>query len=351
VTRLEETFASLRRRGERALMPYFTAGDPSLDATRRLVVEAAKRGADVVELGIPFSDPVADGPVIQRATQRALAGGVTLPRVLEMVREVRAETAMPIVFLTYYNPILAFGLEAFCRAADGAGADGVLVADLPPEEAGPLRAQADLVGLHVSHFIAPTSTPERMKKIARATGAFIYLVSLTGVTGARSELPPDLMQHLRVLRTITTKPICVGFGIATPEHAALVGRVADGVIVGSAIVNLVRAPPGLARPRLRGRRLHRRPQSAFTRRGMPIRAHLLRWRPRQPAQRTESTPRRLPSGAASHMDPSRHPAPVAAMGSGNSLGDGAFERRFCRRNPVLWGRLPSTVEAPCDLLR
>ena len=239
MTRLEETFASLRRRGERALMPYFTAGDPSLDATRRLVVEAAKRGADVIELGIPFSDPVADGPVNQRAAQRALAAGTTLPRVLEMVREVRAETPVPIVFFTYYNPILAFGLESFCRAAAGAGADGVLVVDLPPEEAGPLRAQADAVGLHVSYFVAPTSTPERMKKIARASGAFIYLVSLTGVTGARSELPPDLMQHLRVLRTVTTKPICVGFGIATPEHAALVGRVADGVIVGSAIVRLV----------------------------------------------------------------------------------------------------------------
>ena len=182
------------------------------------MVEAAKRGADVVELGIPFSDPVADGPVVQRAAQRR-SRGVTLPRILEMVREVRAETAMPIVFLTYYNPILAFGLEAFCRAAAAAGADGVLVADLPPEEAGPLRAQADAVGLHVAHFVAPTSTPERMKKIARASGAFIYLVSLTGVTGARSELPPDLMQHLRVLRNITTKPICVGFGIARPEDA------------------------------------------------------------------------------------------------------------------------------------
>ena len=125
-----------------------------------------------------------------------------------------------------------------------AGADGVLVADLPPEEAGPLRAQADAVGLHVAHFVAPTSTPERMKKIARASGAFIYLVSLTGVTGVRSELPPDLMQHLRVLRNITTKPICVGFGIATPEHAALVGRVADGVIVGSAIVSLVERHQG-----------------------------------------------------------------------------------------------------------
>jgi tryptophan synthase alpha chain len=238
-TRLSETFASLRARGERALMPYFTAGDPSLEATRRLVVEAAKRGADIVELGIPFSDPLADGPVIQRASQRALAAGVSVPRVLELVRDIRAETSVPIVFLSYYNPILAFGLEAFCRAAIDMGADGVIVPDLPPEEAGPLRAAAGPAGLDVIHLVAPTSTPARMRKIARATGSFLYLVSLTGVTGARSELPPDLAPHLRALRSITTKPIAVGFGIATPEHAALVGTVADGVIVGSAIVSLV----------------------------------------------------------------------------------------------------------------
>jgi tryptophan synthase alpha chain len=239
MSRLAETFATLRRRGERALVPYFTAGDPSLAATRRLIVEAAKRGADIIELGIPFSDPVADGPVIQRAVQRALAAGTTMPRVLEMVRDVRAEVSVPIVFLGYYNPILSFGLEAWTRAATAAGADGVLVADLPPEEAAPLRAAADRAGLDLSHFAAPTSTPERMRKIARATGAFIYMVSLTGVTGERSQLPPDLTKHLRALRAVTTKPICVGFGISTPEHAALVGRVADGVIVGSAIVRLV----------------------------------------------------------------------------------------------------------------
>ena len=239
MSRLSETFATLRRRGERAMMPYFTAGDPSLAATRRLIVEAAKRGADIIELGIPFSDPVADGPVIQRAAQRALAAGTTMPRVLEMVRDVRAEVSVPIVFLTYYNPILSFGLEAWTRAAVGAGADGVLVADLPPEEAAPLRAEADRAGLDLCHFAAPTSTPERMRKIARATGAFIYMVSLTGVTGERRELPADLTEHLRALRAVTTKPICVGFGISTPEHAAMVGSVADGVIVGSAIVRLV----------------------------------------------------------------------------------------------------------------
>jgi tryptophan synthase alpha chain len=244
MNRLQATFDGLRSRGERALIPYFTAGDPSLRTTRQLVIEAAKRGADIVELGIPFSDPLADGPVIQRATQRALAAGVTLPRVLELVREVRAEVSVPLVLLSYYNPVLAFGLGAFCRTAVEAGADGVIVADLPPEEAGPLRAEADPAGLDLIHLVAPTSTPQRMRRIARATGSFVYMVSLTGVTGARSDLPADLAQHLRVLRGITTKPICVGFGIGTPEHAARVGKVADGVIVGSAIVNLVERHAG-----------------------------------------------------------------------------------------------------------
>ena len=238
-SRLAAAFAALRARGERALVPYFTAGDPSLAMTRRLVVEAARRGADVIELGIPFSDPLADGPVIQRATQRAFAAGVTLPRVLEMVREMRGEVSVPLVFLTYYNPVLAFGLKAFCRTSVEAGIDGVIVADVPPEEAGPLRAEAEPAGLDVVHLVAPTSTPERMRKIARASQGFIYMVSLTGVTGERSTLAPELAQQLRTLRNITTKPICVGFGISTPEQAAEVGRAADGVIVGSAIVRLV----------------------------------------------------------------------------------------------------------------
>jgi len=237
--RLEAVFSALRKRGERALIPYFTAGDPSLAQTRRLVIEAAKRGADIIELGVPFSDPLADGPVIQRATQRALAAGVTLPRVLELVREMRGEVAAPLIFLTYYNPVLAFGLKAFCRTAGEVGVDGLIVADLPPEESAPLRAEADPVALDVIHLVAPTSTPERMRMIAKTTGSFVYLVSLTGVTGARAELPPDLERHLGALRGITTKPICVGFGIGTAEQAALVGRFADGVIVGSAIVGLV----------------------------------------------------------------------------------------------------------------
>lgn len=238
-SRLDATFAALRARRERALVPYFTVGDPSIAATRQLVVEVARRGADVIELGIPFSDPLADGPVIQRATQRALAAGVTLPRVLEMVREMRGEVSVPLVFLTYYNPILAFGLKAFCRTAVEAGVDGVIVADLPPEEAAPLQAEAEPAGLDLVHLVAPTSTPERMRRIARASQGFIYMVSLTGVTGERAAVAPELTQQLRALRAITTRPICVGFGISTPAQAREVGRVADGVIVGSAIVRLV----------------------------------------------------------------------------------------------------------------
>jgi tryptophan synthase alpha chain len=243
--RLAATFAALRAREERALIPYFTAGDPSLALTRRLVIEAARRGADIIELGVPFSDPLADGPVIQRATQRALLqGGVTLPRVLELARELRGETPVPLVFLTYYNPILAFGLKAFCGTAVECGVDGAIVADLPPEESGPLRAEAQAAGLDLIHLVAPTSTPERMRKIAQASSGFLYMVSLLGVTGARTQLPAELQQHLRVLRGITTKPICVGFGIGTPEQAASAGEAADGVIVGSAIVQLVEKHSG-----------------------------------------------------------------------------------------------------------
>jgi tryptophan synthase alpha chain len=242
--RLAATFAFLRERGERALVPYFTAGDPSLADTAKLVREAARRGADIVELGVPFSDPLADGPVIQRATQRALAAGVTLPRVLELVRELRAETTIPLVLLTYYNPLLAFGLKAFCLTAVECGVDGVIVADLPPEESGPLSSLAGPAGLDLIHLVAPTSTPERMRRIARASSGFLYMVSLTGVTGARAELPAELSQHLRTLRGITTKPICVGFGIGTPAQAGAVGQAADGVIVGSAIVQLIEKHAG-----------------------------------------------------------------------------------------------------------
>jgi tryptophan synthase alpha chain len=246
MTRLGETFDRLRARRERALIPYFTAGDPSLGETRRLVREAWRQGADLVELGVPFSDPLADGPVIQRASQRALAAGVTLSRVLELCRDLRGEVPIPLVLLTYYNPVLAFGLKAFARSAVDAGADGVIVADLPPEEAGPLAAEAGAAGLDLVHLVAPTSTPARMRLIARRSQGFVYVVSLTGVTGMRDELAPDLLRQLRALRRLTPRPICVGFGISTPEHVRRVAPDADGVIVGSAVVRLVEQHRGQA---------------------------------------------------------------------------------------------------------
>ena len=239
MSRLAATFGRLRAVGERALVVYLTAGDPSLDATRRLVVEAERRGADIVELGVPFSDPLADGPVIQRAAARALAAGATLARVLETVGLLRGEVRIPIVLLTYYNPLLAFGLKAFARTAADAGVDGVIVADLPPEEAEPLAAEAEVVGLDLIHLVAPTSTRQRLRLIAGRSRGFIYVVSLTGVTGERRELPDDLAAQVRALRLVTTKPICIGFGIGRPDQVAAVGRLADGVIVGSAIVRIV----------------------------------------------------------------------------------------------------------------
>lgn len=244
MSRLDATFERLRARGERALVAYLMAGDPSLAETERLVIEAERRGADVIELGVPFSDPLADGPVIQRADVRALAAGTSLPRVLEMVASLRARVRLPLVLMTYYNPILAFGLKSFARTAVDAGADGVIVPDLPHEEAEPLRTEAEPAGLDVIYLVAPTSTPARVKTIARLSRGFVYVVSLTGVTGARPELPPDLAAQIRTLRLVTTKPVCVGFGISTPAQVAAVGRLADGVAVGSAIVRAVEEHAG-----------------------------------------------------------------------------------------------------------
>ena len=244
MSRLDATFARLRATGERALVAYFTAGDPSLEVTGQLVREAERRGADVVELGVPFSDPLADGPVIQRAGARALAAGASLVRVLETVAELRRDVTVPLVLLTYYNPILAFGLPAFAETAAKAGLDGVLVPDLPNEEAEPLRAQTDAAGVDLAQFVAPTTTVARLRRIARQSRGFIYLVSLTGVTGERRELPPELADQIRAIRLVTTKPVCVGFGIGTPDQVAVVGELADGVIVGSAIVRCVEEHTG-----------------------------------------------------------------------------------------------------------
>jgi tryptophan synthase alpha chain len=244
MSRLDAAFSRLRTAGERALVAYFMGGDPSLEVTGRLVREAARQGADVVELGAPFSDPLADGPVVQRAGARALAGGTSLVRVLEAVADLRRDVSVPMVLMTYYNPLLAFGLQAFAETAAKAGLDGVLVPDLPIEEADPLRTQTDAAGVDLAQFVAPTTTGPRLGRIARQSRGFIYLVSLTGVTGERRELPPGLAGQIRALRRVTTKPVCVGFGISTPEQVGMVGDLADGVIVGSAIVRCVEEHAG-----------------------------------------------------------------------------------------------------------
>lgn len=239
MTRIQDTFATLRRQGRAGLIPYLTAGDPDLTVTRDCLRALAEAGADLIELGVPFSDPLGDGPVIQRAGVRALAAGTSLARVLETVARLRARVRLPLVLMTYYNPVLAFGLKAFARTAVDAGADGVIVPDLPHEEAEPLRAEAEPAGLDMIHLVAPTSTPARVRAIARLSRGFVYVVSLMGVTGERRALPPDLDAQVRTLRLVTTKPICVGYGVSTPEHVAAVGQLADGVIVGSAIVRTI----------------------------------------------------------------------------------------------------------------
>jgi tryptophan synthase alpha chain len=193
---------------------------------------------------VPFSDPLADGPVIQRAGTRALAGGATVARVLETVAGLRAEIDVPIVLLTYYNPVLAFGLKAFARTAVDAGVDGAIVADMPPEESDLLGTEANAAGLDLVYMVAPTSTVARVRLIARKSRGFIYVVSLTGVTGERQQLPADMATQIAAIRRETAMPVCVGFGISTPAQVATVGRVADGAAVGSAIVRLVESRAG-----------------------------------------------------------------------------------------------------------
>ncbi len=242
--RLEQTFARLRAEGGRALIPYFTAGDPSLEVTGLLVEEAAARGADVIELGLPFSDPLADGPTIQRAGARALAGGVSLAKLLPMVASLQGHVAAPLVLMTYLNPLYRYGLEAAARDLAQAGFAGLIVPDLPLEESAPVDRAARAAGLDLVYLAAPTSGPERLRRIARQSRGFVYLVALTGITGERTELPPDLVALVRDLRAVTTKPICVGFGVSTPAHVAEVVRYADGAIVGSAIVRLIETLAG-----------------------------------------------------------------------------------------------------------
>lgn len=236
-TRIQERFGALRNAGELGIVAYITAGHPSLDGTLKFVLALAEAGADVIELGVPFSDPLADGPTIQRASERALKSGTTLAKVLEVVRRIRERSQVPLVLFSYYNPILQMGLEKFATAAEAAGADGVLATDLTPEESDDYRCV--LAGHHLDTIFlgAPTSTEERLRKIAECSSGFLYLISRTGVTGAKDVLPDDLPALLRRARAVTQLPIAVGFGISLPGHVSVLGGLADAAVVGSALVN------------------------------------------------------------------------------------------------------------------
>ncbi len=238
--RLETTFERLRVNQTKALIPYLMAGDPSLQDTETLVLEFERAGADIIELGVPFSDPIADGPIIQKAAERALRSGTSLLRILDTVARLRTRTQIPLVLMVYYNTIHAMGERAFCSQAVKAGVDGLIVPDMPIEEATPLSsAMAAEGGPLLIFLLAPTSTSARRTQVARRSQGFLYYVSLTGITGAKLADLEDVRRNVAKIRRVAHVPIAVGFGIATPQEAAKVAAIADGVIVGSAVVRQI----------------------------------------------------------------------------------------------------------------
>ncbi len=232
-------FDELRKRGERALVPFVTAGDPDLETSLAVLRGLVDAGADLLEIGVPFSDPVAEGPVIQQASERALRGGTSLRRVLGMVAELRREVSTPLLLMGYANPFLSMGAAGFTEAAARAGVDGVIIPDLPPEEGEAFYAACASAGIDAVLLATPTTTDARLRLLADATRGFLYYVSLTGITGARQELASGIEAAVARIRGVTDGPVCVGFGVSTPEQAAEVGRYADGVVVGSAFVDRI----------------------------------------------------------------------------------------------------------------
>ncbi len=229
----------------KALIPYVTVGYPSIEATLKVVPILAQSGCDIVELGIPFSDPLADGATIQKASFYALRNGVTPKLCLEVAKQLSQLVEIPLVFMTYFNPVFSYGLEEFCAACNRSGVDGLIIPDLPPEEGSELEASTQKQGLDLIYLLAPTSTETRIRLVTQRSRGFIYLVSVTGVTGARDRLPADLEAFVGRVREVATQPLCVGFGISTPEQASRVARIADGVIVGSRIVQYMEADDSL----------------------------------------------------------------------------------------------------------
>jgi tryptophan synthase alpha chain len=236
---ITEAFRLRNASGGKALISYIMAGDPNLDASEQIIRALAEIDMDLIELGMPFSDPIADGPVIQRASERSLKQGLTLKRLLELVKKLRLELNTPIVIMTYYNLFFHYGLEQFARDAAAAGVDGVIVPDLPVEEAEEFQTALDSQDMALIYLVAPTSTDERIKKIAKLARGFIYYVSRTGVTGLRADISSDLEANLQRIRSLVNLPVAVGFGVSTPEQARSISQSADGVVMGSAIVKVV----------------------------------------------------------------------------------------------------------------
>jgi tryptophan synthase alpha chain len=239
--RIGERFAQLAGRDETALIPFITIGDPDIETSYALVLSMAEAGADMIELGVPFSDPIAEGPTIQRSSERALASGTSLNSILELVSRLRPKLEIPLILMGYANPIFAMGDERFSKLASEVGIDGVIVPDLPPEEGAELYLSCNNAGIDGILLAAPTTTPVRLTMLADRSRGFLYYVSLTGVTGARSEIAAGVEEGVRAAQASGSIPVCVGFGISTPAQAAEVAAYADGVVVGSAVVNLIEA--------------------------------------------------------------------------------------------------------------
>jgi tryptophan synthase alpha chain len=243
-TRIQQLFDRTRQEGRAALIAYVTAGDPGPEQTAELVTALVRGGVDLIELGVPFSDPIADGPVIQRAADRALKAGTSVPKVLEIARAIRKTSQAPLLLFTYLNPVLRYGLERLAGDAKAAGIDGCLLTDLSVEEAGPYVSAMRAAGLDTVFLAAPTSTDRRLKLVAEYSTGFVYLVSRTGVTGERATLSESLAPLIARMRQVTALPLAAGFGISTPQQAAEVAKMADGIVVGSAIVRQIEKDPG-----------------------------------------------------------------------------------------------------------
>jgi tryptophan synthase alpha chain len=244
INRIEAKFSKLKAAGAKAFIPYIMAGDPDLNTTMERVLLLESCGADIIELGAPFSDPTADGPTIQRAAERALKSGATLRKILGLVSELRKSSAVPLIIMTYYNPILKYGEEYFVSDASAAGVDGLIIPDLPVEEAKTLTGLCRAKNICTIFLVAPTSTGDRMKKIAEACRGFVYYVSMTGITGASLNLDHEFSGHIARLRNMTGRPVAIGFGISSPDDARSMAAFADGVIVGSSIVKKFHEDPG-----------------------------------------------------------------------------------------------------------